>query len=147
VRLRDSLAELGHLGGIAHEVRSFGTVLGYSGCSRGRPREARECEAIREVESARGILDDYLRFARPVSLNLERVRLGDLVAEVVAGLRDDPVAEGRELVIDGQWVEIEADEGLLRLALVNLLRNGLEAAGPGGRVGVRGSLQGSVGSF
>ena len=152
VRLRDSLAELGQLSaGIAHEVRnSFGTVLGYSKLLvRATEGEAREnAEAIRrEVESARGILDDYLRFARPVSLNLERVRLGDLVAEVVAGLRDDPVAEGREFVVDGEWVEIEADEGLLRQALVNLLRNGLEAAGPGGRVGVRGSLQGDPTEF
>jgi two-component system sensor histidine kinase PilS (NtrC family) len=152
VRLRESLAEVGQLSaGIAHEVRnSFGTVLGYSKLLlRVTDGEAREhADAIRrEVESARGILDDYLRFARPVSLNLERVRLGDLVAEVVAGLRDDPVAEDRDLVIDGQWVELEADVGLLRQALVNLLRNGLEAAGPRGRVGVRGSLQGDPAEF
>ena len=55
-------------------------------------------------------------------------------------MHDDPLAAGREFVVDGEWTEIEADEGLLRQALVNLLRNALEAAGPGGRVGVRGSL-------
>ena len=152
VRLRESLAELGQLSaGIAHEVRnSFGTILGYAKLLlKGAEGEAREhAEAIRrEVESSRAILEDYLRFARPLSLNLERVSLGDLVTEVIAGLRDDPVAEGREFVVDGQWIEIEADEGLLRQALVNLLRNGLEAAGPGGKVGVRGSLQGDPVEF
>jgi len=152
VRLRESLAELGQLSaGIAHEVRnSFGTILGYAKLLlKGAEGEAREhAEAIRrEVESSRAILEDYLRFARPLSLNLERVRLGDLVTEVIAGLRDDPVAEGREFVVEGQWIEIEADEGLLRQALVNLLRNGLEAAGPGGKVGVRGSLQGDPAEF
>jgi PAS domain S-box-containing protein len=145
VRLRESLAEVGEISaGIAHEVRnSLATILGYARlASRSGEAGVRDhAEAIcREVEEVRSVLDDYLRFARPVSLNVERFDLGAMAEEVIAALREDPASRGRRLERQGDWPAIEGDEGLLRQALTNLVRNALEAVGDGGRVCVRGEL-------
>ena len=150
VRLRENLAEVGEISaGIAHEVRnSLATILGYARLAGRAPlEEAREhADAIRkEVESVQSILEDYLRFARPISLNLESIELGPLVEEVVTAAREDPLAAGRRIAVEGEWPRIEADEGLLRQALMNLVRNALEAVPDGGRVGLVGELRdGSV---
>ena len=143
VRLRESLAEVGEISaGIAHEVRnSLATILGYARlAARGSEGETREhAEAIRkEVESVRAVLSDYLRFARPISMNVEPFQLGDVAGEVAETLRQDAVGAQRTILQEGEWPEIEADEALIRQALMNLVRNGLEAVGAGGRVCLRG---------
>ncbi len=143
VRLRESLAEVGNLSaGIAHEVRnSLATILGYGRlATRSTAAEAKDHAAAicKEVQSIQAVLDDYLQFARPLSLNLESLDLGGLVQEVVKDLE----REGKSPVIEvqGNFGQVEGDEALLRQALGNLLRNALEAAGPEGRVAIHGTL-------
>lgn len=152
VRLRESLAEVGELSaGIAHEVRNaLATILGYARlASRASEQEAREhAEAIRkEGESIQGVLSDYLRFARPVSLNLEPFDLGATVADVLQMLQEEPAAAGKRLERQGEWPRIEADEALIRQAVLNLARNAVEAVGEGGRVEILGVLRPADGEF
>jgi PAS domain S-box-containing protein len=145
VRLRENLAEVGHISaGIAHEVRnSLATILGYArlatraGADDGREHAGAICK---EVEAIQGVLGDYLQFARPLSLNLERVDVGGLALELAATLRRTPAGRSARLEVLGEFAEVEGDEALLQQALGNLLRNALEAAGPEGRVALRGSL-------
>jgi PAS domain S-box-containing protein len=145
VRLRENLAEVGHQSaGIAHEVRNaLATILGYARLAARSPaEEAKEHAAAigKEVESIQTVLADYLQFARPLSLNLERLQLGKLVREVVADLQRDAGQDGASVQVSGEFGEVEGDEVLLRQAIGNLVRNGLEAAGPDGRVALEGRM-------
>jgi len=143
VRLRENLAEVGQQSaGIAHEVRNaLATILGYARLAARSPaEEAKEHAAAIgvEVESIQTVLADYLQFARPLSLNLERLQLGKLVREVVADLQREAGPGGASVQVSGEFGEVEGDEVLLRQAIGNLVRNGLEAAGPDGRVALEG---------
>jgi len=143
VRLRENLAEVGHQSaGIAHEVRNaLATILGYARLAARAPaEEAREhASAIgQEVQSIQAVLTDYLQFARPLSLNLERLQLGDLAREVVVDLLRESGGEGASVQVSGEFGEVEGDELLLRQAIGNLVRNGREAAGADGRVALVG---------
>jgi signal transduction histidine kinase len=63
----------------------------------------------------------FLNFARPQPLQLEEVSLSDLIADCAAEL---PV----KTVVDvDPALAVRADERMLRLALLNLMRNGAEA--------------------
>jgi len=143
VRLRENLAEVGHQSaGIAHEVRNaLATILGYARLAARSPAdEAKEHAAAigQEVESIQAVLADYLQFARPLSLNLERLHLGELVREVVADLQREVGQDEASVQVCGEFGEVEGDEVLLRQAISNLVRNGREAAGPEGRVALAG---------
>jgi len=52
-------------------------------------------------------------------------------------LKIDPLARGVEVAVDAEPARCPADAGQLRQVVLNLVRNALEAAKPGGRVRVR----------
>jgi signal transduction histidine kinase len=74
----------------------------------------------------------FLNFARPQPLQFEQVELRDLIADCAAEL--EPLFQELrvELAIDADELKIRADERMLRLALLNLMRNGAEAIGSDG---------------
>jgi len=71
----------------------------------------------------------FLNFARPQPLQLEEVHVVELIADCAAELRLQPVVN-----VDPS-LTVRADERMLRLALLNLMRNGAEA-NPDGNVSV-----------
>lgn len=131
-QLRESrnLADLGEISaGIAHEFRnSLSTVLGYLRLSRratGVPPGAlasiekaeREANALAEAVAA------LLAFARPMSLDRQPVDLLEIARDVAERTSSDDVpvtSAGEPLVIRG-------DAALLRTAVENLVRNGIDA--------------------
>ncbi len=143
VRLKENLAGLGEMSaGIAHEFRnSLATILGYArligreaeaGAAAGAACEARHADnaaaIVREVEAIGRTVNDFLRYARPTSLQPSewdpRAAMTDLAREVAR----DSGKSGVEVVIGGEWpASIRADEPLLRQAFQNLLRNAVEA--------------------
>ncbi len=83
---------------------------------------------LNEVRNLSGMVTAFLNFARPQPLQLEEVLLGELVAECATEL--EPVFQELrvELVVDNaERIVIRADERMLRLALMNVIRNGAEA--------------------
>jgi signal transduction histidine kinase len=83
-----------------------------------------------------------LRFARPLDLSTEEVPLHSVVERVVDEIRE--AASEVAITSSGEFESIAGDEGLLRQALLNLIRNAAEAvAGQpfGGRVEVRGTIE------
>jgi PAS domain S-box-containing protein len=148
VALKENLAALGEMSaGIAHEFRnSLATIQGLARLitrpgrnGGGPPGPADEnAEAIlREVRGIAKVVDDFLRFARPASLELSEVDPKGLAEDLVEEFRDDPVCRGIRLEVRGGGPRILADETLLRQALHNLLLNAAEAlaatsAGEGG---------------
>jgi len=81
------------------------------------------------VRNLSGMVTAFLNFARPQPLQLEDVRVGELIDDCAAELR-------LKVVVDvDPSLTIRADERMLRTALLNLMRNGAEA-NPDGEVSV-----------
>jgi PAS domain S-box-containing protein len=143
VALKENLAALGEMSaGIAHEFRNaLATIQGLArliarpgGNGDAPPDPGREnAEAIlREVGGIGKVVDDFLRFARPASLDLADLDPRRLAEDLVEEFRGDPLCRGVRLEVRGASPRIVADEALLRQALMNLLRNAAEAIAAAG---------------
>jgi signal transduction histidine kinase len=166
VGLKENLASLGEMSaGIAHEFRnSLAAIQGLArliarqgGDRAGGSSGGREnAEAIlREVGGIQKVVDDFLRFARPATLDLGEIDLRGLVSGLVEEFRADPLSRGIEVAWEGEFPRIVADETLVRQALQNLLRNAAESfgtnggpappgpagVGPGRRIVLRGAVE------
>ena len=147
MQMKESLAALGELSaGIAHEFKnSLATISGYAQMIRAESQGDAAENAQRILQQTRAlahVVTEFLKFARPQELANEEVAVGQLVERVTSELRDSlPQAE---IVSEGQFECISGDEGLLRQAVLNLVRNAAEAAGErpsGAQVIVRGAVE------
>jgi PAS domain S-box-containing protein len=133
LRLKDSLAAVGELtAGIAHEFRNgLATIHGYSKLLdlNALPGPYRPyVEGIRaETESLSQVVTNFLNFARPAQLTLTRVDLRGICERAADEIRTDAVALGGDVIVEGEFGDVEGDEVLLRQAFSNLLRNAVEA--------------------
>jgi signal transduction histidine kinase len=140
LRLKDSLARLGELtAGIAHEFRNgLSTIHGYARLLdiERLPREFQPYIAgIRQETEALGeIVTKFLNFARPTELTLGIVDMGAIAERAADDVRNDVRARGGTIEVRGQFGPVEGDDVLLRQALSNLCRNGLEACSDAGIV-------------
>jgi two-component system NtrC family sensor kinase len=93
----------------------------------------------REVERLSGLSQQYLAFARQRPLDLEPEDLGAIVREGADFVRRELEQHGVELELEiaNELPTVLADEGQLRQALLNLIRNAREAMQKGGRITVR----------
>jgi signal transduction histidine kinase len=140
LRLKESLAAVGELtAGIAHEFRNgLATILGYSKLfDLDKVPEAYRAyvEGIREeAQSLNQVVTNFLNFARPADLTLSRIDLGATCERAADEVRPDARALGGDVMLHGDFWNVDGDEILLRQAFSNLLRNALEActavAGP-----------------
>ena len=132
---------------VAHEVRNPLTPIAVSvadlkrSYELGRPDFPQILDqAVRtigdEVESLRRLLQEFSDFGRLPPPSPAPMKAGDLLADLAA-LYPREVAEGRlALARPEPEVALSADAGQLRQALVNLVKNGFEAADGDGRVTV-----------
>ena len=133
LRLKDSLARLGELtAGIAHEFRNgLATIHGYARLLdlERLPEDFQPYVlGIRsETEALGQVVTNFLNFARPTQLTLVLIDMGAVVSRAVDDLRTDAARHGGELIVRGEFAAIMGDEVLLRQAVSNLCRNGLEA--------------------
>jgi two-component system, NtrC family, sensor kinase len=137
----EKLAGIGRLAaGVAHEINNpLGVILGYVQLLRRRAEGGLaedlgvvEEEALRAKEIVEGLLD----LARPQRGRVEPVALRALADEVVRRLAEARQTEGVAVRVDGA-ATAEGDAQRLRQVLLNLVRNGAEAAGVGGTVTLR----------
>ncbi|HVF28223.1 MAG TPA: ATP-binding protein, partial [Pyrinomonadaceae bacterium] len=82
---------------------------------------------LAEVRGLSEMVTAFLNFARPQPLILDTVHLQELLEDCLAELR--PLFdEGQVSVeVEGEFRQIQADERMLRPALLNILRNAAEA--------------------
>jgi PAS domain S-box-containing protein len=123
------LSDLGQVSaGAAHEFRNAAAAIdGFADLGLRSPdRAAEHLRAIRrEAQEMTRVTSDFLLFARPEAFAPEPVNL--------AGVADAAVAEteiafpGVSVELDGSFPVVSGSEVLLRRALVNLLRNAVEA--------------------
>jgi signal transduction histidine kinase len=149
LRLKETLARLGELtAGIAHEFRNgLATIHGYGKLidPAALPAQYKPyIEGIRQETEALGqVVTNFLNFARPTQLSLAKHDLAALVQRAADDLKNDVQQLGGEIVVTGQFGQVDGDDVLLRQAFSNLLRNAIEACQPSGvspHVRVEGAL-------
>lgn len=136
MELRERLANLGEMSaGIAHELRNpMAVISGYTKIlsRKAEPGLLPAVEAIaKEITVMDRIITDFLAFARPTKLVLTEVCPSALMEVCIRAVENS--AGGIAVSRDFEAVpSVQADEVLLRQALINLLQNALEAMPEGG---------------
>ncbi|MHB8521165.1 MAG: sensor histidine kinase [Limisphaerales bacterium] len=135
---------------LAHEIRNPLSSLGIhlqlleedltQATPQVRERAANRFEIIRgELHRLEIIVKHFLSLAGPSALDLRPVEAMKVINQVCELLRPEAAARGIDLVMtlaEG-LPPVTADSGQLTQALVNLVINAIQAAGPNGRVEVR----------
>jgi PAS domain S-box-containing protein len=141
LRRSDRLAALGTLAaGLAHEIKNpLTSLLTFSrhlsrrfGDERFRQRF--QNVVPRELERINAIVDGLLRLSRPARLRLTRVRLPEVLEEVLELYGNQ--LESRQIAIVREYAgglpAIDADREQLYQAVVNLVTNAIDAMSEGG---------------
>ncbi|HEY4818027.1 MAG TPA: ATP-binding protein, partial [Candidatus Acidoferrum sp.] len=147
MQLKENLAALGELSaGIAHEFKNaLATISGYAQMIRAEELGGEASDyADRILEQTRNIthvVTEFLKYARPLDIGNEPVPLKTVVERVISDVADaKPAVQVRS---EGVFGNVPGDEGLLRQALLNLVRNAAEACADnatGGQVLLKGEF-------
>ena len=147
VALKNNLESLGEMSaGLAHEFKNaIATLQGYAQLLQSLELNDKAQVAagslLNEVRNLSGMVTAFLNFARPQPLQLEQVSLAELIDDCAAELAPVFQELNVELIVDAEKAQaVQADERMLRLALLNLMRNAAEA-NPGGKVYVTTALE------
>jgi len=144
LRRSERLAAVGELSAsMAHEIRNplaaiSGSIQMLQGEGGRRPEQSQRLMEIvlRETDRLNRLLTEFLEYARPGPLRRESLLLEEVVAEVLAiyeGSRSE--APAVDISIE-PGLRLDADPGLLRQLLWNLLLNAAQAMPQGGRIGI-----------
>jgi len=137
------------LGGVAHEVKNpLGGIELFSGLIaeelEGKPGldEARAhiAKVRRELDYLKRIVDDFLAYAREQKLAKVKFDGAALVQAAVEHLRGEAEARGIVLESTSAAGQVEGDVNLLTSAVVNLVKNAVQAAPKGSKVHVAGAV-------
>jgi signal transduction histidine kinase len=141
----ERLAAVGKIAAqITHEVRNPLSSIGLNAELleeelRQSPEAQKLAKAIvREVDRLAEITEQYLRFARLPRPRLESEELNHLVRSLLSFMNGELTARGItvESHLAAGLPPVGIDENQMRQALLNILRNGLEAMPGGGRLTV-----------
>jgi signal transduction histidine kinase len=136
VALARHLADLGEVSaGAAHEFRNAAAAIdGFANLALRHPERAVEhLQSIRqEAQEMSRVTRDFLLFARPDQFLPTTVSLEEIAEAAIA--ETETAFAGVSVGRRGEFPEVPGSAVLLRRALVNLLRNGVEATPPGRRV-------------
>jgi two-component system, NtrC family, sensor histidine kinase PilS len=147
MQLKENLAALGELSaGIAHEFKNaLATISGYAQMIRAEELEGEASDyadsILEQTRNITHVVTEFLKYARPLEIGSEPVALEALMERVVS-----EIASARPEVqvrAEGTFSSVAGDEGLLRQALLNLVRNAAEACvdgATGGLVVLKGEI-------
>lgn len=143
IQKAEKMKTLGELAAsIAHEVRNPLTVVkGFLQLMR--PSELGKNQqyltiAMEELERAETIISDYLNFSKPKLTKLETFSFSDVLNNILILLSPMAMKNGVELSCHvDDHIYIHSDRGQLQQALVNVIKNAIEATQVNGEVLVR----------
>jgi signal transduction histidine kinase len=94
-----------------------------------------------EVRRIRGIVDNFLRFARPTSLVLGEVKLDEVVRHIVELVKYEAQERGVEIAVDfpTDLPDVSGDETQLGQIFLNLMINAVQAMPEGGTLRIAGT--------
>ena len=141
IQRAEKLNTLGELAAsIAHEVRNPLTVVkGFLQLMK-QQEEGKNYEylslVLNELARAESIINDYLNFAKPKFEKIEEFQLNGILSEVVMLLDPLAVKQGVQLEsqLDSSDFSLITDRNQLKQALVNIIKNAIEATHEGGKV-------------
>jgi two-component system sporulation sensor kinase B len=142
IRRSEKQHTLGELAAsIAHEVRNPLTVVkGFLQLMEGEDERHKNYYPLilSELARAENIISDYLNFAKPEFKKLESFSIGELVMDLSMLLNPYALKEGITLThsIESDD-EMTTDRNQLKQALINILKNAIEATTKGGRVSIK----------
>jgi signal transduction histidine kinase len=132
------------LAGIAHEVRNpLGGIELFGGLLREDldekdPRRKHVDKILKELATLARVVNDFLDFARRAEPQLRPTELHDLLEEVAQiSARDASTSEVEVSLSAERGVAANVDPDQMKRAVLNLVRNGIQAAPKGGRVKIR----------
>ena len=141
IQLAERLSSLGHLAaGVAHEIRNplNAIGMGIQRLKREFPpeEESRRGEflsfteiILKEIRRVNQIIEQFLTLSRPFKLTLREASLKDLLAHLVTLFREEVSSQKMKLEaeIDPSLPPVQADEEKLTQALINIMKNGIQA--------------------
>lgn len=122
--------------GVAHEIKNPLNVLAllFEKMRKRAPADLTPEMELGEdtIRRISGIVDRFSEVIKPVSLEQTDVRLDEVIAEIQGDLTlENPSAPQRIHYASQGNLRLKADKNLLRLALLNLIRNALESSPQG----------------
>ncbi|HWO96680.1 MAG TPA: ATP-binding protein [Bacillus sp. (in: firmicutes)] len=123
---------------IAHEVRNPMTVIrGFMQLLNNQEMQKKNQEymklVIDELDRAESIIEDYLSYARPQIEKKEAIEIGELVKQIINIIEGFAIMENVEIshrIEDS--LAVMGDSKKLGQALINIVKNGIEAMPEGG---------------
>lgn len=152
--LKDRLAATGAMAAdIAHEIKNpLGSISGAAQMLQRKEQEESNREALLRIiqtESRRltEILDNFLRYVKPVPPKKRPIDLSALAEEVLTLFRNDPACGDGiafEAALPREAVVVAGDPDQIRQALWNLLQNARKAVQGRGRIGLSLTAEGGT---
>jgi two-component system, sporulation sensor kinase B len=138
----EKLNTLGELAAsIAHEIRNPLTVV--KGFLQMMHKQEKGDNyyylslVLTELGRAESIINDYLNFAKPQFEKLEDAELAKIITEITLLLEAFAAKEGVQVNVQLEWgIYVKTDRNQLKQALVNIIKNGIEATDEGGEVNI-----------
>ncbi len=137
------------LAGVAHEIRNpLGGIEIYAGLIAddlpdGDPRKAHIRKVIGEVQTLNRIISEFLDFARPTQPHPTPTPVARIAGEAAFLLAPEMEAAGVRYVQETpEGLEVRADPEQVKRALLNLMKNGVQAMQEGGVLTVRARAEG-----
>lgn len=131
----ERLAEIGRLSAnLAHEIRNpLGAIKGFAQLARenAEPGRAKPLDAIiRESKRLEGLVESLLLYGRPAKPDIVATEWGVIAGDLEAAAR--ALIGGRDIRfrIESQLKRFSTDGNILKQALLNLIRNSIEAIPP-----------------
>ncbi|MDJ0735344.1 MAG: ATP-binding protein [Nostocaceae cyanobacterium] len=136
---QERLAAIGEFAAcIIHEIRNpFTTVkMWLNFCTRldlSPSAKERLSLTLSEGERLERLLKEILLYAKPQTLQLQKIDVCQLILEMLPFLGDMPEAEGKQLEFEPEitQVQIMGDEDKLKQIFINIVRNAFEAISQG----------------
>jgi signal transduction histidine kinase len=146
VQLAERLSSLGHLAaGVAHEIRNPLNAMGM-GLQRLKreflPQEDSKKDEylsfteviLKEIRRVNEIIEQFLALSRPFQLNLRVSSLQDLLKNLITLFQEEASTQG--ITLQTQWKDdlspMSMDSEKLTQALINIMKNGMQAMKKGG---------------
>jgi two-component system sporulation sensor kinase B len=144
IQRAEKLNTLGELAAsIAHEIRNPLTVVkGFLQLMK-RQEQGKNYEyltlVLSELGRAEAIITDYLNFAKPQFQKVEEFPLAGVITEIIKLLEPLAAKQGVQLEkkLDETEFILNTDRNQLKQALLNLIKNGIEATPEGGKVSIQ----------